>query len=102
MILTRYGELRATIAELTEEVRLVATEGTLMQPDATFWKPRRNQSVLGDQRCRRCKVGLNRTALLSKMQKLGISPLETTRWPSLRILVAAFLAICAGHEFLVL
>ena len=29
VILTRDGELRATIAELTEEVRPVATEGTL-------------------------------------------------------------------------
>ena len=75
MILTRYGELRATIAELTEEVRLVATEGTLTDAVRRYILETLGETnwVLGGPNGAAARLGLNRTALLSKMRKLGIS-----------------------------
>jgi formate hydrogenlyase transcriptional activator len=83
VILTRDGELRATIAELTEEVRLVATEGTLTDAVRRYIMSTlgENNWVLGGPNGAAARLGLNRATLLSKMRKLGISrqATETSR-----------------------
>jgi formate hydrogenlyase transcriptional activator len=75
VILTRDGELRATIAELTEQIRLAATEGMLTDAVRRYIMATLGETnwVLGGPKGAAAKLGLNRMTLLSKMRKLGIS-----------------------------
>ena len=75
MILARDGKLCATIAELTEEVRLVATEGTVTHAVRRYIMATLGETnwVLGEPNSAAARLGLNRTTLRSKMRKVGIS-----------------------------
>lgn len=70
MISSRDGELRATIAQLTEEVWLVATEGTLTEAVRRYIMATLGETnwVLGGPNGAAARLGLNRTTLLSKMR----------------------------------
>ena len=63
------------IADLTEEVRLVATEGTLTHAVRRYIMATLGETnwVLGEPNSAAARLGLKRTTLLSKMRKLGIS-----------------------------
>ena len=75
VILTKGTELQAPIAELTRQARLAVGEGTLADADrrhiiATLCE---TNWVVGGPNGAAVRLGLNRTTLISRMRKLGIT-----------------------------
>jgi formate hydrogenlyase transcriptional activator len=75
VIVSKGQELRAPIGELTDASSLMPNAHTLADADRAHIVSalRKTKWVVGGQRGAAVRLGLNRTTLISKMRKLGIS-----------------------------
>lgn len=75
VILTRGRDLRAPIAELAKQELLATSGGTLADADRRYIMAVLHETnwVVGGPNGAAARLGLNRTTLISKMQRLGIS-----------------------------